>query len=644
MLCPKCGYYDESEENVCPSCGNIISLSAGKPVQGAQAIRQGKRAREIARSRPAQKTRTDEEMKRRSGASHATIEMPSVKDERFAGNDYFDAMTVSEDDGYGPSFERRRRTFYDEGTDAEQAARYAAFQQNEHYMRRRMINWIKVGIVIAGAFILIVLGIIGFLKFTSAGQMIVTRTAFRFPSLPLEVNSASLWTLGEEFFDKGEIQKAIECFEKAKQMNEEEKVTNVDGLLRLGSAYEAAGMIDEAAALYEAIYTETPTRSEAYKAHIRLLQSSQKEGDLTKAGNLMKLAYENTHETVFQNQRNDFLPKPPEVNLTAAYYEKKEHITLTSYQGFDIYFTFQDDAVLPHDGMKFKEPILLDEGTYHLRAVCVNGELVSDELTGTYRISMPRPMMPQCNLAPNTYKTKKTVKLKPGKDNVNDDDIRIYYTIDGSPPDLDSPLYKTGEQIKLPTGWVILRAIAVNQYQKLSNELKVKYYIDANPKPNTVFTNEDTLDSIKFGTMTQLEFFETYGEGTLAGVVETDEYETECRKYEYSWGYAIMNLSRKTWVVVEVSCTTGKFNAPRKTAIGDEEEYVTGQFRDMGQVESAKGNRGLYYNDKGSGKVWKMDDKTKVIRYIYATENHEWQLEYHLKNNSVVRIDMKYVP
>ena len=64
----------------------------------------------------------------------------------------------------------------------------------------------------------------------------------------------------------------------------------------------------------------------------------------------------------------------------------------------------------------------------------------------------------------------------------------------------------------------------------------------------------------------------------------------------------------------------------------------------MGQVESAKGNRGLYFNDKGSGKVWKMDDSTKIIRYIYATDSHEWQLEYHLKNKSVVRIDMKYVP
>ena len=49
MLCPKCGFYSDREESVCPECGNILQLSSGIPSEGPQAIRQGKRAREAVR-------------------------------------------------------------------------------------------------------------------------------------------------------------------------------------------------------------------------------------------------------------------------------------------------------------------------------------------------------------------------------------------------------------------------------------------------------------------------------------------------------------------------------------------------------------------------------------------------------------------
>ena len=98
MLCPKCGYYAESEENVCPSCGNILNHPNGNKPEGAEAIRQGKRAREAVRKRPVQDSAIMEEHKRRSGASHATVEMPAIKDERTIEKDYFDSMTVSENE------------------------------------------------------------------------------------------------------------------------------------------------------------------------------------------------------------------------------------------------------------------------------------------------------------------------------------------------------------------------------------------------------------------------------------------------------------------------------------------------------------------------------------------------------------------
>ena len=53
MLCPKCGFYSEKDESVCPECGRILKQASEIREGGAQAIRQGKRAREAAKSSPA---------------------------------------------------------------------------------------------------------------------------------------------------------------------------------------------------------------------------------------------------------------------------------------------------------------------------------------------------------------------------------------------------------------------------------------------------------------------------------------------------------------------------------------------------------------------------------------------------------------
>ena len=251
--------------------------------------------------------------------------------------------------------------------------------------------------------------------------------------------------------NSGDIDGAIECFQTAREKDAEEGVIDVDGLLTLGSALEAVERTDEAAALYEEIYTQTPSRTEAYVNHIRILQNSGNSKDLVKAGELMKLAYEKTGEKTFQTQRSDLLPAPPEVKPIAGYYETKKTLIFSSYQGYDVYYTYNnEEAVLPQDGIKAtKDGFMLDEGIYNIRAVAVHGDLVSDELRGMWKIIMPSPMTPRATLAPNTYKTRQSVKLKPGLDDERDTSIVIYYTIDGSVPDSDSPIFD-GEPINLP--------------------------------------------------------------------------------------------------------------------------------------------------------------------------------------------------
>ena len=80
MLCKKCGYYAPVEAIICPQCGETLREGAADEY-GAEAIRQGKRAREAVKNRPAQK-QEEIRRRRRSGASHATIPMTPVRDTR----------------------------------------------------------------------------------------------------------------------------------------------------------------------------------------------------------------------------------------------------------------------------------------------------------------------------------------------------------------------------------------------------------------------------------------------------------------------------------------------------------------------------------------------------------------------------------
>ena len=638
MLCPKCGFYSGRDESVCPECGMILQSSSGVPEEGVQALRQGKRAREASGKRSTPGEKTSPSRRYRGETVLPSPEMPTVRDTRKRTDEADPEERPETELEEGHSFERHRRRIYDDDADEITALKYIS--AHEGSSSRHMVNWMKMAIVMILAGILAVAGGYFFLKKTDAGQRLMAR-------MGREASSVAYWAVGDEKMNSGDIDGAIICFEKAREKDAAEGVIDVDGLLTLGSALEAAERTEEAAALYEEIYLQTPSRTEAYINHIRILQNSGNESDLVKAGELMKLAYEKTGEKTFLTQRNDLLPSPPEVNLTAGYYDTKKTLIFTSYQGYDVYFTYNnDEAVLPADGIKAtKEGFLMDEGIYNIRAVAVKGELVSDELRGTYKIIMPSPMTPRATLAPNTYKTRQQVRLKPGVDDEQDTSIVIYYTIDGSVPDSDSPIYD-GEPIMLPNGWVTLKAYAVNRYRKLSNMLEVKYKIEANPKPKSAFSAEDTVGNVKIFATTQPEFTSAYGEGTAAGSVQVEGFDSECRRFDYPWGYIIVNLSKKNWVLAEVSFHSGSvLNGPRGTQIGDTEAYVTDKFRDMQQVESKSGNRGLYATDNGTGKIWVQENGEKIIRYRYAVDSHWVQLEYLLSSSGTVKnIDLKYIP
>ena len=649
MLCQKCGVYVSDDEILCPNCGAL--LDRHEQDSGVRAIRQGRKG-----SAPTPSAAEKRTPHRRSGASRPNVEKSAETTSRVyvdAGVDggvapemqapvTFDAGM--EPEARMPGMERYGRRTYGTGRGQTQLPGVHAPKRRKgvHKVSNHMINWAKMSIALAAAVVLLVVGAYFYITRTASGQRILAR-------MGKDTTATALWEVGEEALDVGNIDQAITDFEKAREQDGEDNV-NVDGLLLLGSAYEANGMVEEAMALYEDIYTNiVPTRPEAYRNMIRLLQAQDRDPE---AAVLMQLAYEKTELTTFRNMRNELLPQSPVADLTAGLYSMKKELTLTSPQGYDIYYTLDANAVLPDEGTLYTEPIFLDEGIWDLRAVAVSDDLVSDELTGTYKIIMPSPQKPDCTLAPNTYKQRQRVRLRVGADNQmkkgeeysKEKDITLYYTIDGSTPDADSPIY-TDEAIVLPGGKVTLKAVAVNGYGKVSNALEVGYEILTGPFPLKSYVNTDLMANLTLGTTTRDAFVEKYGESQSTEEVTQEGFDAPCDKLIYPWGYAVIGKLRNKDVLVELYVTDGTISGPRSTAVGNSENDVVGQFRDMGQVESPSGNRGLYSNSYGTGKIYKLENG-KEIRYVAKLDDGGvWNLTYELNSaGTVTGIRWQLVP
>lgn len=641
MLCPDCNTYAAEDDIVCPRCGKLLDRQATEEEE-LMSFRQGRHLRKVQDELPPPPampgstgaSRSFEDIRPRETAE-ATGAVYSRRENLANTGRYYgleDGLIDNAPMSYGVS-----------ETPTVMAVSHRNSRSKRGLRMKRLINWAWVLISAVVLAIAAVIGVYVFLTKTPTGQVIMAR-------MGEDATSAAMWQVGQEYLHTGDIDKAIEYFLIARQKDEESKKPNVTGLLELGSAYEANGQLVEAEAVYAHIYTEiVPSAPEAYRAQARVLQA---QGRLADAAALLNDAYKATGVAAFRSQRLDILPDLPTTSVVPGYYNAAQKVELLQGQDCEIWYTLDKFAVLPEGGILYEEPLEFSEGEHALRAVAVNGDLVSDPMIANYQIYLPTPLQPDSNLAPQTYTKRRTVSLRPGK--LSDEDleknpgyaatlddpvaqtITIYYTIDGSQPDKDSPIWD-GTPIQLGTtgGYVTLKALSVNGYGKQGNTLEVKYKFDVNPGHKKVYSVEDTIDDLKLGATTREAFRTKYGDGTGPQMVNINTVEGECEQYTYSWGHAAFMKVKTGWVLAELYFT-GNFAGPRDTKIGMAEAKITGQFRDYGQVTGATGiKRGLYYeNEDKQAVISILPGGNKVIYYRTGTaDGHVWQLEYNINTS-----------
>ncbi|MGN1370096.1 MAG: chitobiase/beta-hexosaminidase C-terminal domain-containing protein [Aristaeellaceae bacterium] len=639
MLCPDCNTYAAEDDIVCPRCGKLLDRQAMEEEE-LMRFRQGRHLRKAEESLPPPPivpgstgaSRSFEDTRPRETAED-TGAVYSRRESLASTGRYYGLQDGQLDEtplGYEVS-----------GNPTIMASSQRHPRARRAIRMKRLINWAYV--LLAGIVLVIALaiGTFLFLTQTPSGQVVMAR-------MGRDATSAALWQVGQEYMKVGDIERAIAYFSTARAKDTEAKTPNVTGLLEMGSAYEAAGLLTEAEEVYAYIYTEVvPSAPEAYRAQVRVLLAQGREAD---AAALLAEAYTQTGVASFRTQRLEILPEVPSTSVVAGYYTAAQTIELLQGQDCEIWYSLDRYAVLPEEGILYEDPLEFSEGEHSLRAVAVNGDLVSDVMIANYQIYLPTPLQPDSNLAPNTYSGKRKVTLRPGS--LTDEEleknpgykatltdpvaqtITIYYTIDGSQPDLDSPIWDgTPIQMGLYGGYQVLKAVSVNGYGKQGNTLVRTYKFETSPGYRKVYSVEDVIGNLKLGTTTREDFRAKYGEGRGPEMVILNTVEGECEKYTYDWGYASFMKSKSGWVLADLMFTSSQFDGPRGTRIGMAEEKITALYKDFGQVVGATGiKRGLYYvSEDEQGVISILSTGEKVIYYRTGTaEGHVWQLEYSI--------------
>ena len=258
-----------------------------------------------------------------------------------------------------------------------------------------------------------------------------------------------------------------------------------------------------------------------------------------------------------------------------------------------------------------------------------------------YTVNAPVPVSPRLSLAPDDYQTRQRVWIRyTGEDA---DSVVIYYTIDGQSPTSNSPIY-TGEPFWLPGGRVHVKAVAVNVYGKVSNEMDVEVIIHIDFK--RYFNKNDTFSDLVVLSTTRTQFEKKFGEPLREEAVES-ALAPSCVCLYYDWGYACFAATSSSgYVLYEFQSNQASFRGPRYSKVGMTESEITALFRDMGQADDQNGDRSIYWDQsEGYAKRYKLDASHSRIDYVYYTnDDGSVILSYYLTNQVVTDIAFRYQP
>lgn len=255
---------------------------------------------------------------------------------------------------------------------------------------------------------------------------------------------------------QAQYENAFSIYEKALDKNP----NGVEAMVGCGIDMYYLEKYDEAIDYLKDALSEDAENEDAF---IYLLMCYDAIGDTEKIDEADTLAKTEEMKKALQT----FLNSRPVFSEPGGSYSQDMMITITAGGGGDIYYTLNGSDP-KENGIEYKEPIELLEGTTVIRAVCKNKDGYGVELRQEYEIVYEIPPYPNVSPSGGTFTAPTSITITSQVT-----DAAIYYTWDGSTPTKSSTRYRG--PIPVEEGNNILSIVVYDVHDNCSEVLQCNY-------------------------------------------------------------------------------------------------------------------------------------------------------------------------
>lgn len=275
----------------------------------------------------------------------------------------------------------------------------------------------------------------------------------------------------------GQYEKAIEYYDRAIELDE----SNVDLMVELAEVYyKKNNKMEYEYLLREIVRNENATAEQLEAAYGKLIAIYRAREDyqtindfLLESGNAAVLA-------LYPN----YVALAPEFSVKAGYYNSIQPLKLTASGNGQIYYTL-DGSDPDETSTPYTMPILLENGDYVIKAYFLNENGIASEIAAAeYHISIEKLPVPEISAMSGDYR--EATKIE-----VTDDRSNVYYTTDGTDPNVMSTPY-TGA-IHMPLGSSVFRFIRIEDGKSSDIEERI-YHLTLNTNISTSMAEDEVVD------------------------------------------------------------------------------------------------------------------------------------------------------
>ncbi len=274
----------------------------------------------------------------------------------------------------------------------------------------------------------------------------------------------------DEYAKKGNYEQAVQCLERASTLQPESMETR---MLWAEYAVKNGDMKMAKQVLRDALAREDEN-VEAYKRLIDLYVSEQ---DYEAINRLLL----NSDSKEIREKFRKYLALEPEFSNAEGSYTEVVALKLSAHTTGNIYYTL-DGSVPTEHSKHYTTPILLESGDYDVSAVFINEYGISSQVVKKhYTIDVAIPLAPQVNCISGSYNRPVMIVV------TVPEECKVYYTLDGATPTLDSIPYSV--PIAMPLGKSTFRFVAYSP-EGIAGEITTRNYT---LKVATNFTPEEAV-------------------------------------------------------------------------------------------------------------------------------------------------------